>query len=220
MNSVAMAWPLVPLVKYEPQYARAIGKYMLNAVNASRLFYPDEIPDQYQWLPHLRDMTQGIIGYEGLRKVDDMNNPALKGVTPVAIGDGPKWVEGQPEESMFSLYSTSIVGVFGAIVNRTDVDGILALDCNVTDFYADNPYPVYLYYNPYEEEKSVSWYSETSVDLFDIVSKEYLASGKRGDISITLPAGDAVVVVALPAGTRLKSDGRLLKAARQVIAYR
>ena len=38
MNSVAMAWPLVPMVKYEPQYAKTIGKYMLNVVNASRLF--------------------------------------------------------------------------------------------------------------------------------------------------------------------------------------
>ncbi|MDD4645491.1 MAG: hypothetical protein PHY99_05845, partial [Bacteroidales bacterium] len=151
MNSVAMAWPLVPMVKYEPQYAKAIGKYMLNAVNAARLFYPDEIADKNQWLPELKDLTNGIIGYEGLRKTDDMNNPALKGISPVAIGDGPKWVAGQPKESMFSLYSTSIAGVYGAIVNKTSVDGILALNCNVTDFYAANKYPVYLYYNPYQE---------------------------------------------------------------------
>jgi len=30
-----------PAGKYEPQYARAVGKYMLNVVNAARLFYPD-----------------------------------------------------------------------------------------------------------------------------------------------------------------------------------
>jgi len=39
MNSMKMAWPLVPMVKYQPQFARAIGKWMLNNVNASRLFF-------------------------------------------------------------------------------------------------------------------------------------------------------------------------------------
>ncbi|MCX6224626.1 MAG: hypothetical protein NTV01_07735 [Bacteroidia bacterium] len=220
MNSVAMAWPLVPLVKYEPQYARAIGKYMLNAVNASRLFYPDQIGEKNQWLPQLKDLTSGIIGYEGLRKTDDMNNPALNGISPVAIGDGPKWVAGQPPESMFSLYSTSIAGVFGAIVSTTAVEGILALNCNATDFYADNTYPVYLYYNPYKEVKTVSYPSDISIDLFDTISKRYLAKGKRGNVSISLPAGEAALIVVLPAGTQLKNDGSKIKAGNAVIAYK
>ena len=42
MNSVKLTWPLVPMVKYEPQFATAIGKWMLNNVNACRLFYPGE----------------------------------------------------------------------------------------------------------------------------------------------------------------------------------
>ena len=220
MNSVAMAWPLVPLVKYEPQYAKAIGKYMLNAVNASRLFYPDEIDVEYQWLPHLKDLTNGIIGYEGLRKTDDLNNAALKGITPVAIGDGPKWVAGQPQESMFSLYSTSIVGVFGAIVNKTEVDGILALDCNATDFYAINKYPVYLYYNPYAETKTVTYSSDISVDLFDIISKKYLAKGGSGEVKINLNASDAALIVVLPAGIQLKTDGSIIKAGDIVISFK
>ena len=220
MNSVAMAWPLLPLVKYEPQYARAIGKYMLNVVNASRLFYPDQIEEKYQWLPQLKDITNGIIGYEGLRKTDDMNNPALKGISPVAIGDGPKWVAGQPQESMFSLYSTSIAGVLGAIVNKTGVEGILALNCNATDFYAENKYPVYLYYNPYEESRTVTYSSDNSIDLFDIVSKKYIAKKERGNVSIKLPAGEAVLVAVLPAGTRLKAKGSEIKAGDMVIAYK
>jgi hypothetical protein len=220
MNSVAMAWPLVPMVKYEPQYAKAIGKFMLNAVNASRLFYPDQVDDRHQWLPELKNMTHGIIGYEGVRKLDDYNKQALKGVSPVSIGDGPKWVAGQPDESMFSLYSTSIVGVFGAIVHTTDVDGILALDCNATDFYADNTYPVYLYYNPYFEDKTVSYPSDSSVDLFDIVTKKYLAKAGNGEVNITLPAGEAALVIVLPAGTRLRMEGSKVKAGDAVIAYK
>jgi len=220
MNSVAMAWPLVPMVKYEPQYATAIGKYMLNVVNASRLFYPDQVDAIHQWLPDLKDMTGGIIGYEGIRKIDDYNNPALKGISPVSIGDGPKWTAGQPRESMFSLYSTSIVGVFGAIVNKTNVDGILALDCNVTDFYAENKFPVYLYYNPYTEAKTVTYSSGSSVDLFDIVSKKYLAKGGSGNVSIKLPAGEAALIVVLPTGTRLTAEGLKVKAGGVVIAYK
>jgi len=220
MNSVAMAWPLVPMVKYEPQYAKTIGKYMLNVVNASRLFYPDQVDNAHQWLPELKDLTNGIIGYEGIRKFDDYNKPALKGITPVSIGDGPKWVKGQPKESMFSLYSTSIVGVFGAIVHTTDVDGILALDCNATDFYGENKYPVYLYYNPYPEAKTVTCSSAVSIDLFDLVSKKYFSKGGSGNISISIPAGEALLLVELPAGTQLKAEGSKVKAGKVVIAYK
>jgi len=220
MNSVAMAWPLVPMVKYEPQYAKAIGKYMLNVVNASRLFYPDQVDSIHQWLPELKDLTHGIIGYEGIRKADDYNKPALKGVSPVSIGDGPKWTAGQPKESMFSLYSTSIAGIFGAIVHKTDIEGILALDCNVTDFYGENKYPEFLYYNPYPQTKTVTYSSVQSVDVFDLISKNYLSKGKKGNISITLPAGEAALVVILPSGTPLQSDGTKIKVANTVIAYK
>jgi len=34
MNSIKMAWPLVPMVKYEPRFANRIGTWMLNSVNA------------------------------------------------------------------------------------------------------------------------------------------------------------------------------------------
>lgn len=220
MNSVAMAWPLVPMVKYEPQYAKAIGKYMLNVVNASRLFYPDQVDNAHQWLPDLKNLTNGIIGYEGVRKTDDYGNPALKGFSPVSIGDGPKWTAGQPRESMFSLYSTSIVGVFGAIVNKTNIEGILALDCNATDFYAENKYPVFLYYNPFTETKTVSYSSVNSVDLFDIISKKYIAKAGTRDIEIKLPSGEAALIVVLPAGTHLTADGSKVKAGKVVIAYR
>jgi hypothetical protein len=220
MNSVAMAWPLVPMVKYEPQYAKSIGKYMLNVVNASRLFYPDQVDETHQWLPELKDLTQGIIGYEGIRKVDDYNKEVLKGISPVSIGDGPKWTTGQPAESMFSLYSTSIAGVFGAIVNKTEVEGILALNCNATDFYADNKYPVYLYFNPCTETKTVTYSSDGSVDLFDILTKSYLAKAGTGKISISLLADEAALVVVLPAGIRLKTEGSKIVADGTVITYK
>ncbi|MDD4645692.1 MAG: hypothetical protein PHY99_06855, partial [Bacteroidales bacterium] len=103
-------------------------------------------------------------------------------------------------------YHALLPRVYGAIVNKTSVDGILALNCNVTDFYAANKYPVYLYYNPYQEDKTVTWSSDSPVDLYDAVTKKYLTKGKRGNIKFSLPAGEASLVYVLPEGTRLKSE--------------
>lgn len=208
MNSVKLAWPLVPMVKYEPQYARAVGKWMLNLANACRLFYPTEIERGNQWLPELCDITRGNVAYEGLRRYDDYGKEALKGVSPVAIGDGPKWAAANPPESMFSLYSTSPVGLLGAMVCTTSVDGILQIDCNATDFYADRPYPVYLYYNPYGEERSVDYVASKAVDLYDVVAKCYVARGLSGVGAVSLPADQSRIIVELPAGTKLRSEGQ------------
>lgn len=221
MNSIKPSWPFVPLVKYQPQYARAIGKWMLNNVNACRLYFPMEIDDAHQWAPELKTMTNNNISYEGLRRTDDYGKESLKGVTPVAIGDGPKWIKGNPTESMFSVYSSSPMGIFGAIVKETNVEGILRLNCNATDFYAERPFPVYLYYNPYNETKSVDFDAESKVDLFDIVSKKYVAKDVQGKTAFDIPADAARVVVVLPAGTTLMlKDGKIVANEKQIIAYK
>ena len=72
-----------------------------------------EIDETHQWAPELKDITYDNVSYEGLRKTDDYGKASLKGVSPVAIGDGPKWIKGNPTESMFSVYSSSPVGIFG-----------------------------------------------------------------------------------------------------------
>jgi hypothetical protein len=220
MNSVAMAWPLVPMVKYEPKYARTIGKFMLNVVNASRLYYPDQVDNAHQFLPEKKNIVGGIIGYEGVRKIDDYNKPELKGVSPVSTGDGPKWVAGQPEESMFSLYSTSIAGIFGAIVTPTNVEGILQLDCNITDFYADNVFPEFLYYNPYNEDKTVNFISDSPVDLYNILTRSYIAKSQNGTAGITIPSKGAVLMVVLPAGSKVTAEGSSLKVNDTIISYK
>ena len=220
MNSIKMSWPLVPMVKYEPQYARAVGKWMLNNVNASRLFFPLEIDDALQWLPEKKNITNGIVSYEGLRKTDDYDKPSLRGVSPVALGDGPKWNEKNPEESMFSLYSTSPVGIFGAMVDTTNIQGILRLDCNATDFYADKPYPVYLYYNPHKEAKQVQFQANKPVKLFDIINKELVAQGAE-NLSFSIPADEARVVVVLPENVQLSvSNGLIQTDKKEIISYK
>ena len=220
MNSIKPAWPFIPMVKYQPQYAKAIGKWMLNNASACRLFYPGEIDETHQWAPELKDITYDNVSYEGLRKTDDYGKASLKGVSPVAIGDGPKWIKGNPTESMFSVYSSSPVGILGAIVCQTDVEGILRLDCNVTDFYVEKPYPVYLYYNPHKEAKTITYQAAQPCDLFDIVAKEYIAKNIKADGPVEIPANDARVIVELPAGTELElKDGKIIANKQNIISY-
>lgn len=221
MNSVKLAWPLVPMVKYEPQYADAIGKWMLNLANACRLFYPGEIDDKHQWLPEMKELTHNNVAYEGLRKTDCYGKESLQGVVPVALGDGPNWNPNNPPESMFSLYSTSPVGILGAMVDTTDVEGIIRIDCNVTDFYADRTFPTYLYYNPYDKEQTITYDASGNADLFDIVSKQYVARNVEGSASIKLPAKHARIIVELPAGTELTTDGaKVVTADGQTVSYK
>ena len=220
MNSIKPAWPFIPMVKYQPQYAKAIGKWMLNNASACRLFYPGEIDEKHQWAPELKDITYDNVSYEGLRKTDDYGKASLKGVSPVAIGDGPKWIKGNPTESMFSVYSSSPVGILGAIVCQTNVEGILRLDCNVTDFYTEKPYPVYLYYNPHKETKTITYQATQPCDLFDIVAKEYIAKNIKTNGSVEIPANDARVIVELPAGTELElKDGKIIANKQNIISY-
>lgn len=221
MNSIKPAWPFIPLVKYQPEYAQAIGKWMLNNASACRLFYPGYIDEQHQWAPELRNLTANNIAYEGLRKADDYGKESLKGLSPVAIGDGPKWIDGNPTESMFSVYSSSPVGILGAIVDTTNVKGILKLDCNATDFYAPKHYPVYLYYNPFDEDKEVDYTSAQQVDLFDIVAKEYVARNIMEKGCFTIPAKATRVVVELPVETELTKEGQRIVANKQyIISYK
>lgn len=221
MNSIKPAWPFVPMVKYQPEFSTLIGKWMLNNANACRYFFPNEISEKYQWAPELKDISKGIIAYEGLRKSDDYGKTSLKDVSPVAIGDGPKWIKGNPTESMFSVYSTSPIGIFGAIIKETNVEGILQLDCNVTDFYSENKYPTFLYYNPFNEAKEIQYRTDKSVDLFDIVSKTYMARNIKDGGTFILQPSSSAVIVELPANTRLNNvNGKLQTNDETIIAYK
>jgi len=46
-----------------------------------------------------------------------------------------------------------------------------------------------------------------------------IAAGKRGNIKIHLPAGEAALIYVLPAGTRIRRDGGKTKAGNVVISY-
>ena len=195
MNTFDTASPLVPLVRYDPRFARAIGKWMLNAANAARLFYPDELPARYQVADDLKDAVKGVIAYEAI-------SPNRNG-QPI-FADRDDWGPGTRDRiSQFSLYGSSHAGIFGAIVRRTSDERILMLDCLATDFFRDKAYPTYLLFNPYPEDKEVRIdVGPKRVDLYDAVSHgvgenvcgmNHLATGKEfGRRVVMTPVGGKI----------------------------
>ncbi|MEO5890593.1 MAG: hypothetical protein ABIQ31_10090 [Ferruginibacter sp.] len=221
MNTYDAAWPLVPIVRYDQSYATAIGKWMLNAANAARFFYPEYMPDDHETIPQLAEVTKGVIGYEGMiRKSSYQPHENLKG--PVAQGDGPQWVPGKnPEESQFSVYGSGHVGIFGSIIRPTNVTGILQLNLLATDFYHDKAYPSFLYYNPFTTSKTVTIKIEAGkkVDLYNTVSGTFMARNVTSSAQIKLTPQNSAVIVCIPSGGKISYAGKQLLVNDIVVDY-
>ncbi|MGH9907502.1 MAG: hypothetical protein ACRD8U_18180, partial [Pyrinomonadaceae bacterium] len=197
MNTFATAGALVPLVRYDDRYSRAIGRWMLNAANSARLFYRDALPNDHQSSAFWKD-DPGVIAYEGLRKEWNGKSPYATG-DPIRLGWGP---------TDLALYGASYVGFFGGIVRRTNVEMVLQLDCLATDFFHDRAYPTYLYYNPYDAPKDVTInVGAESRDLFDAASDAFLKKKVSGLSSFTLAANTAALVVVTPSGGTITHKG-------------
>lgn len=220
MNTFDLAWPLTAMLRYDQRYARAVGKWALNAANTARLFYPNEIPDSLQALPDRKAITGNAIAYEGLIKESIYEK--YKGITPFAQGDGPLWAPGNPPESMFSVYGSGHVGIFGGLIQPTNVSQILQIDCRATDmFRRSDAYPTYLFFNPYRETKSVTMNVGTkSVDVYDSVSRKILRRGVTGQVSFEVTGDAARLLVLVPGGSKYVVDSGKLLAGGAVVDYR
>ena len=117
MNGFEQAGALIPMIRYDDRFARILGKWMLNVSNASRLFYPNYLPDENQdseeW-SHQYD-PNSYIAHESMRET-------YQGITPYATGDA---IRGNWGETNLALYGSSHVGIFGAIIDTTNIPMIL-----------------------------------------------------------------------------------------------
>ena len=220
MNTFDLAWPLTAMLRYDQRYARSVGKLMLNAANAARLFYPNEIPDSLQALPKQKAVTKNCIADEGLIK--EPSYDGFKGITPFAQGDGPLWAPGMPPETMFSVYGSGHAGIFGAIIQPTNVERILRIDCVATDMYLkQKAYPTYLFYNPYPETKSISTdVGSQPVDIYDTVNRVMLKTGVKGEMTFDLSGDSARLLVYVPAGSKFTDSNGILVADGLQVDYR
>lgn len=220
MNTYDTMWPLVPMVRYDQRYGNTIGKWMLNAANASRLFYPNEIPDEHQTIPEEKEHTKGVIAYEGLiKKAHYEQYEHLE--APVAIGDGMHWNKDNPKVSQFSVYGSGHVGIAGAIISNTNVENILQLDLLATDFYKEKAYPTYLYYNPNPEVKELTISTGSQeIKIYDAIQRAFIAKNVTDSFTFKISKENSSLLVFVPQDAEiLEKDGKLY-ANNIVIDYR
>jgi hypothetical protein len=212
MNGFQQAAALVPLVKYDKRYARALAKWTLNLANASRLFYPRYLhadkQDDWDW--SAAHDPESVIGYEALK--ENWQGNALYGT-----GDAKRneWAA-----TNLALYGSSHAGYLAAIVEETNVEGILKLDLNATDFFTDQPYSSFLFFNPHPMAHTLRLQLGSGAwDLYDAISETDLAQGVSGTVEVQIPAGEVLLLTYVPAGTsRTVAQGRLF-AGQQVLDY-
>ncbi len=216
MNGFEAAGALVPMTRYDDRFSRAIGKWVLNLANASRLLYSSYLPGDNQdcedW--SLQNDPDSYIGYEAMRE-HELNYTDR---TPYATGDA---LRGGWAATNLALYGSSHVGILGGIIATTNVPMILKLDMLKTDFYHDEAYPTFLFYNPYSVAKSVEIdVGGGSHDLYDAVSNSFLGEGVTGVTSFTIPADQAVQLVIAPTGGTTTYDLELMFINGVVVDYR
>ncbi len=199
LNGVQQASALVPMVRYDKRFARAIGKWVLNLANATRLFYPRFLPNNMQdasaW-SNVNDPNQ-VIAYEALRE-------KWQGLSPFSTGDalGGGWAG-----TNLALYGTSSIGYLGSMIEETNVEKILKLDLLKTDFFHAKAFPTYLFYNPFNTSKSVSFDAgNTPSDIYDALTETFIARNIKGLTDLNIPANQAVLITVTPAGGSVTYD--------------
>lgn len=193
MNGFQHASALAPLARYDDRYARALGKWILNLANASRLFYPNFLPPENQdseaWSYEFD--PNSYIAHESMRE-------DFMGISPYATGDA---VTGGWGATNLALYGSSHVGYLAALVDTTDIPGILQLDLLATDWFHDEAYPTYLYYNPYDVPQQVSVPLPEGIhDIYDLTSNSIIYTGVSDTFPITLMEDGARIIVIVPTG--------------------
>jgi len=214
MNGFQHASALAPVAKYDKRFSRALGKWLLNLANASRLYYRNALPQvnqepaSYAW--SVLNDTASCIPYESMKQ-------NLNAISPFATGDA---ISGGGAATNLSLYSGSSVGYLASIISATNVAGILQVDLNNTDFRGDKTFPAYLYYNPATTSQSVQLNLPAgNFDVYDAITEKILNTNVSGNISFNIPSDSVRQLVVYPTGNIPLIKGRLRLVNGHVIDY-
>ncbi|MDY0077600.1 MAG: LamG-like jellyroll fold domain-containing protein [Bacteroidales bacterium] len=201
MNGFQQAGALVPMLRYDERFSKSIAKWVLNMANASRLFYssylPNNMQDNADWSETYD--PNSFIAYEALREVKN-------DISPYATGDA---IAGGWAQTNLMLYGSSHVGTLAAIIETTNVEGILQLDLLKTDYFGQQAFPTYLYYNPFEQAHSVDMIlPEGTFKLYDAISNQLVTGSQTGIYSYNLAAGDVAMFVIVPQDADISIQGK------------
>lgn len=183
----------LPSVRYCPQLADAVGKYVRCMLSNFQLFYARGSKPLYETKPEL----DASIPYERLEYERD-------GHTPAATGDF---------HGHRSIYGSGYLMWLEAMARETSDKDIFALDLSITDWLAKKRYPVFLLRNPFEEARTVT---VTPAPVWEKLQPGLFRNGQlhasahdlengihtnaEGQVTCTIPAGDCVLVALLPEG--------------------
>lgn len=194
MNTFSAGYALAPLAKYDTRYAKAVAIWFLNASSAARYFFPreTEVENQSAYGNSKTESFLKIAGdavpYEGIRK-------SANSKTPWVGGDATTY--GWAETDL-SLYSGAHTGMFASTFEKTNVEEILKINCNIDNAGAEG-FSTYLIYNPFDKEQSVTYELPSGTwDLFDSVEKNVIMQEASGKVELEMQPGQVMVLVELP----------------------
>jgi hypothetical protein len=88
-------------------------------------------------------------------------------------------------------------------------------------FRKQEAYPTYLFFNPYEEEKTVEFnIGKSRMDVYDSIARTFVQQGASGNIAFTIAADAARVLVLIPAGAQFSVENGILTAGDVPVDYR
>ena len=194
MNTYTAAGIIAPVVRYEPRYARLLGRWLLHVAANANLFYPDTLPTNMQSSAAWVQQT-GVtnISYEGVRH--------LGTTTPYATGDAAEPIQD------LNPYGTWGSGYMAALFQTSNVPGILQIDCVATETFPPPTFPTSLYYNPYAVAKQVTLdVGSAAIHLYDAVGGMFVATNLTGSTASHDSAGHCPRPGAMP-GDRRREPG-------------
>lgn len=221
MNTYVDAMAIVPIARYEDRYSRDIGKWMVNAANAARLFYGNAHSPGNQSSEFWMGDPQHSIAYEGLRHNWLPPHLLKPGESTELYAAGDPLTYGWGPLTDFGIYGSAFTGVLGSIIKTTNVEKILQLDLLATDFYRDTAHRTFLYYNPHATDQSVAidLGNDAPMDLYDAVSNRFLTRSAVGPTFFNVPKENAVMLVLIPSGGTETRVGRQLMVDDVVVDY-
>jgi len=228
VDTVTVAQDIVPVARYQPQYAQAIGKYLAQVATNGLISYPE-------YIPYADPTTTDYINSAGTVTHNGTAynfSSLLQNSIPFEWIEGGRRIPNQPfgTGSVFvsrfnPLYRTNLAtymginaGAMAALLHGTNVPGVYQIDLLATDLPRPNAYPTYLFYNPLSQTQTVaidiglarakdSRLGAGPVILYDLVSKQILSKSASGAAAtFSLAHDQARVIAVVPASAGLQDD--------------
>lgn len=211
MNTFSQVGALAPIARYDPRFARSLGKWLLYVAHHARWFYPDAFGPDQQSSSFWKEDADHVIPYEGLRHEWD-------GKIPFASGD-PIFYQWGPKTDL-ALYGGSHVGLLGGMQHPTSQSNIVAWDLLATDHFHAPAQPTFLCYNPEAGPLSVilPTFAQANMLLYDAVTGGFLS--RNAAQGFVIPGTQATVISVVSATAALATEGSRLLADGVPIDYR